>query len=130
MLRRSRDVGGLKTGEGLGVEIDVALLTAVYGRLSRGSARDFYVRKLAEGVSTLAAAFYPKPGALSPCEHNLYSAFINHVSAKVSPRNPQTSECTCTPPEEAMQVVTGPRTALSFCVRKSLEASAVPCPAQ
>ncbi len=44
-------------------KIDDAAVREALARLTRGYARpaDFFVRQLAEGVATIAAAFYPKP---------------------------------------------------------------------
>jgi pyruvate,water dikinase len=54
------------------------------------SPRDFYINRLAEGVGTIAAAFYPKPviARLSDFKSNEYAALIGGAAFEPEEENP------------------------------------------
>jgi len=65
---------------------------AAIGKLTRGHAKpgDFFVERLAEGVGTIAAAFYPKPVIvrLSDFKTNEYAALLGGRAFEPAEQNP------------------------------------------
>ena len=73
-------------------KVEDAAERAAIDRLCRGYARpaDFFVQRLAEGVGTIAAAFYPKPVIvrMSDFKSNEYASLIGGRWFEPSEENP------------------------------------------
>ncbi|MBC8370831.1 MAG: phosphoenolpyruvate synthase [Planctomycetes bacterium] len=69
----------------IGLQSDVAQITDGYE-----SPRDYFVKRLAEGVSTIAAAFYPRPVVvrMSDFKSNEYAALLGGENYEPQEENP------------------------------------------
>ena len=69
---------------------NVQVLTQISGRIGSEDARQFFVRRLSEGVGRIAAAFYPKPVIvrLSDFKTNEYANLIGGAQFEQHEENP------------------------------------------